>query len=611
MLLGFRTLLTTFLAMLLALVGGGWPSLAGAQEFLEPEKAFRVSVRAVAADAVELRFHVARGYYLYREQLKFEASNGRLGVVELPPGKIKFDETFQKDVETYRGDLHLRIPVVSASSVLRIQVSSQGCADAGLCYPPMPTVIEASLTRFGGEGRATVLAHGEAAQTLRAPATEASTALLNNPPGDEVSMLAAVLQGGSLWQALLVFFGAGILLSLTPCVLPMVPILSSIIVGQGDGPVRRLRGLALAVAYTLGMALVYTLFGVAAGLAGEGLAAALQTPWVLAGFAAVLVLLSLSMFGAYELQLPSAMTQRLATVSQRIRGGHMAGVFMMGGLSALIVSPCVAAPLAGALVYLSHTRDVVLGGAALFSLAVGMSVPLLLVGASAGAWLPKAGPWMSGIKRFFGWLLLAVALWLVQPVMPMWSVLAAWGALLAFGAALSWPSVQGRAGVAVWARRAAGGVLSAAALMQLVGAASGGRDPLQPLAHLRQDNPANLAPLPFQRIKTVAELDAALANAQGPVMLDFYADWCVSCKEMERFTFTDPVVRDRLSQATLLKADVTANDNDDRALLRRFSLFGPPATLFFDRSDRELRGQRVVGFQDAARFQRTLADAGF
>jgi thiol:disulfide interchange protein DsbD len=357
----------------------------------------------------------------------------------------------------------------------------------------------------------------------------------------------------------------------------MLPILSSIIVGQKQVPVTRARGLALAGSYALGMAIVYTLFGIAAGLAGEGLAAALQTPLVLSGFALMLVVLALSMFGVYELQLPSALTERLAGASQRLKGGNVAGVFAMGGLSALIVSPCVAAPLAGALVYLSHTRDVWLGGAALFALAMGMSVPLLLVGASAGALLPKAGPWMEGVKRFFGLLLLAVAMWLVQPVLPAAAVLLGWGVLLALSAALLWPRADARrhAATAVF-RGAAAGVLAVLAVLQLVGAAIGGRDPLQPLAGVwGAPQAAAAAPLDFRPIHSVAELDAALAAAKGPVMLDFYADWCVSCKEMERFT-----------------------------------LFGPPATLFFAAQGGELRELRLVGFQDAARFGRTLEQAG-
>ena len=412
-----------------------------------------------------------------------------------------------------------------------------------------------------------------------------------------------------------VFFVAGLLLSLTPCVLPMLPILSSIIVGHGE-KVSRGRGLGLAASYSIGMALVYTALGVAAGLAGEGLAAALQSPWVISAFAAGLVVLALSMFGVYELQLPSAVTGRLTKTSQGLPAGKVVSVFAMGGMSALIVSPCVAAPLAGALVYLSQTRNVWLGGSALFSLAAGMSVPLLLVGASAGALLPRAGPWMNEVKHLFGLMLLGVALWTVQVLLPPTLVLAVWGALLVATAVLLVSSTthahRGVGGGLGLLRRSMAAVVGICGLMQLVGAASGGSDPLQPLAHFktaRSDGDATARPI-FARVRDVVELDAALRDAGRPVMLDFYADWCVSCKEMERYTFADPAVKMKLAGALLLKADVTANSADDRALLKRFQLFGPPGTIFFDAQGREIAEARLIGYQDSVQFQRTLQKAG-
>ena len=415
-----------------------------------------------------------------------------------------------------------------------------------------------------------------------------------------------------MWPAVGVFFLAGVLLSFTPRVLPMLPILSSILVGQGTH-VSRSRGLALAASYSLGMATVHTTLGVAAGLAGEGLAASLQSPWVLALFATGLVVMALSMFGAYELQLPAAFTNRVSHASQCLPAGRMAGVFGMGGVSALIVSPCVAAPLAGALVYLSQTRDVVLGGLALFALAAGMSVPLLLIGASAGALLPRTGAWMSEVKRFFGVLLLGVALWTVQSVLPGSLALALWGALAICAAVLVASSHAARdmpITRSLW-RRSVAAVLAACGLLQLVGAASGGTDPLQPLAHLaRQGGGAAARAVRFERVRSVAELDAALKTAGRPVVLDFNADWCVSCKEMERLTYSDVAVRQRLSVALLLKADVTANNAQDRELLKRFALFGPPGTIFFDANGHELRPARVIGYQNTPSFFRTLDAAG-
>jgi thiol:disulfide interchange protein DsbD len=396
----------------------------------------------------------------------------------------------------------------------------------------------------------------------------------------------------------------------------MLPILSSLIVGQADAtsrPVTRGRGLALAASYALGMALVYTALGVAAGWAGEGLAARLQQPEVLALFAALLVGLALSMFGFYELQLPRAWRERLTQASGRTRGGRLGGVFVMGGLSALIVSPCVAAPLAAALVYISQTRDVVLGGAALFALAGGMSVPLLLLGASAGHWLPRAGAWMEHVKHFFGVLLLALALWMLQSVLPGPVSMLLWGALLLVSAVYLRVFDSLPAGARGWARffKGVGMVLAVLGVLQLVGAASGGSDPWQPLRHwaARVDTPASTG-LRFQRVASVEELERIVATAGRPVMLDFYADWCVSCKEMEVWTFKDPRVQSALSAALLLQADVTRNSPQDRALLRRFRLFGPPGIVFFDAQGREVDGARVIGFQSPERFLQSLAAVG-
>jgi len=601
-----------------ALLLGGAHSARAADEFLDPEVAFKLDARAADDRTIELTFTIVPGYYLYREQFKFEAAGATLGAPVLPAGKTKYDETFQKNVETYRDSVRISIPVQQAPASFRLLVSNQGCADKGLCYPPMQRAVDIGLTGFGGNGRAQVL---QVAETLQTPAPAAAgvtgDAPATTPSAIGNDQLDTALRHGQFWPVVGIFLLAGVLLSLTPCVLPMLPILSSIIVGQGAG-VTRTRGFALAASYSLGMALVYTALGVAAGLAGAGLAAALQNPWVLSAFALGLVVLALSMFGVYELQLPATFSGRVTGASQRLPGGRFVPVFVMGGLSALIVSPCVAAPLAGALVYLSRTGDVVLGGAALFSLAVGMSVPLLLVGGSAGALLPRAGAWMNEVKRLFGVLLLGVALWTVQSVLPSTLTLMLWGALtLSVAVLLVSPThTHGHqhSGLArsLW-RRCAACVLAVLGVLQLVGAVSGGTDPLQPLRHLarRADGPVALPAGPqFALLRSVAELDAVLRTAGRPVMLDFYADWCVSCKEMERYTFSDPAVQQKLRGALLLKADVTANNADDRALLKRFGLFGPPGTIFFDGAGREISAVRVVGFQDAPEFVKTLQSVG-
>jgi thiol:disulfide interchange protein DsbD len=409
--------------------------------------------------------------------------------------------------------------------------------------------------------------------------------------------IEATLKAGRLLAIIPLFLLLGLGLAFTPCVLPMVPILSSIIVGDRAAAGRG-RALALSLVYALGMAIVYTLFGVAAGLAGEGLAAALQNAWVLGAFALLMAALSLSMFGVYQLQMPAAIQSRLMRASDRQGAGRLAGVFVMGALSALIVGPCVAAPLAGVLLYISQTRDVLIGAGALFAMALGMSVPQILVGASAGALLPRAGAWLESVKRFFGVLMLATALWMVAPVMPAFWQMIGWAAL-AIGYAAWLLSRRGH-----WLAKAAGIGFAAFGLVQLVGAASGGRDVLAPLVHLSGE-PAQ-APA-FRRVKSVAELDALLAaHPEKPVMLDFYADWCVSCKEMEKLTFSDARVQRRFDGMLLLQADVTANDADDKALLKRFGLFGPPGILFFDMSGKELKSRRVIGYQDADRFLESL-----
>ncbi len=604
------------LAAALMLVLACLQPVRAADEFLDPNVAFKLAARAVDERTVEVSFTVAPNYYLYREQFKFVANGATLGTPDIPPGKVKFDETFQKNVETHRDVVRITVPVSQAEPKFQLLVSNQGCADQGLCYPPQQRDLVVSLAGYGGDGSARLMTAAEnAALDPSAPPVAATSAAADsNAPTDGAGMDAA-LRSGKFWPVVGVFFIAGVLLSLTPCVLPMLPILSSIIVGQG-AQVSRGRGFSLALSYSLGMALVYTALGVAAGLAGEGLAATLQNPWVLSLFAAGLVALSLSMFGAYELQLPSALTGRLTKASQSLPAGRFASVFAMGGVSALIVSPCVAAPLAGALVYLSQTRDVWLGGTALFSLAAGMSIPLLLVGASAGALLPRAGGWMTEVKRLFGLLLLAVALWTVQSVLPASLVLALWGALLICSAVMlvSYHQHRGHRGElskSLW-RRSVAAVLAACGLLQLAGAASGGTDPLQPLSHLAARGGAAAAhagPV-FNPVRSVAELDNALRTSGRPVMLDFYADWCVSCKEMERFTFVDPAVQKKLAGALLLKADVTANNSNDRELLKRFQLFGPPGTIFFDAQGREIADTRVIGYQNSERFLQTLGRAG-
>jgi thiol:disulfide interchange protein DsbD len=551
------------------------------EDYLQPEQAFRFSARMADATTIEVSYQIADGYYLYRERFSFSADGAQLGAPAIPPGKVKFDATFNKEVETYRHQVTIRIPV-QANAAFNFKAISQGCADRGLCYSPMESVARLFVAGSSVQGAAP-------AQSVASPAAAADS---------EMGRIEASLASGRLLLILPLFFLLGLGLSFTPCVLPMVPILSFIIVGEGAQTSRQ-RGFVLSLAYSLGMAIVYTALGVSAGLIGEGLSAALQSPPVLAGFAMLMVVLSLSMFGLYQLQVPASLQLLLTRLSEQQRGGKLAGVFIMGAISALIVGPCVAAPLAGALVYISQTRDVVIGGSALFAMAVGMSVPLLLVGLSAGTLLPRAGSWMDAVKPFFGVLMLALALWMVVSLIPAWVLMLGWGLLgLGYGGFLL---ASKKWGVPA---KTLGVLFALLGLVQLAGVASGGRDAWAPLAHLTGTQSAKTA---FTRVKTNADVDAAIRGAHGrPVMLDFYADWCVSCLEMEKRTFTDKAVAGALDNMLLLQADVTANDAEDKALLKRFGLFGPPGIIIFDKDGQEVRAARVIGYQAPERFLQSL-----
>ncbi len=601
---------------------------ASAADFLPVSQAFRLSVDATPQHQILVQIQAAPGTYLYREQFGLISLTPglTLGEPQLPKGLIKHDPTFDKDMEIYHQLLSAEVSVKASSvSTGYVKVKYQGCADAGLCYPPQTRYLRITLANGNQVQTVSESNAQEANQVFDATSTSATANTSLPAPAaasgatNENGRIHAALRSGSLFTIAGFFLVAGLLLSFTPCVLPMVPILSSIIVGQG-GQLNRGKSFAMAVAYSLGMALVYTAFGVAAGLLGEGLSASLQNPWVLGAFGFLLVLLALSMFGAYELQLPSAWQAGLSQASGRFSAGRLTGVFLMGGLSALIVSPCVAAPLAGALVYISQTRDVVIGGVALFALATGMSVPLLLVGLSAGSLLPTTGAWMASVKTFFGMLLLGVALWLVQPVLPAPLTLFLMGLWMVLAAAFlgAFDTLEAHAGLRKRALKSMGLVLALMAALQIIGALCGASNPLKPLEPLigrsvfdAGTGVANTRQLSFQRVDSVDALNAAIKAAQGrPVMLDFYADWCVSCKEMEHFTFSDVNVQLRLKNVVLLQADVTANNAQDKALMKQFGLFGPPGILFFDDQGQEKAAVRVIGYQNPTAFLNSLDAAG-
>lgn len=585
------------------------PSAALAQdeeeEFLEPEQAFALNVELDKDNTLMAVWQIAEGYYLYRHTLSVELlSPGRLGEPQIPAGEPKQDPHFGA-VEIYKHQLVVPVAVLDSQGQTQVKAKFkyQGCAAAGLCYPPQEKVVELSLS-------APIATDAPAAEPK--PAEQAAPA--PEALSEQDSIARSLAQDNPFW-VIVSFFGFGLLLALTPCVFPMIPILSSIIVGQGDKITTR-QAFIMSLTYVLAMAVTYTVAGVLAAALGENIQAAFQNPWVLGSFALVFVLLSLSMFGFYDLQLPTSLQSKLTEISNQQQGGTLTGVAIMGFLSALIVGPCVAAPLAGALIYIAQTGDMLLGGAALFALSMGMGVPLLLIGTSAGKWLPRAGGWMNAVKGVFGVMLLAVAIWMLERVLDAEIAVLLWALLLIISSVYMGALDALDVAASGWKRfwKGIGVVLLLYGTLLIIGVASGGHSLLKPLAHLQPTagtgaiatQAASAEGLQFQAVKGQAGLEKALAAAKADgkaVMLDFYADWCTSCKEMEHFTFTDAGVKAALSDAVLLQADVTPNDELDKALMKQFGLFGPPALLFFTPQGEELRNFRVVGFMPAAEFR--------
>ena len=608
--------------------------LSDQPEFLKVDEAFQLTAEVSRDGFIHVYWQNADGYYLYRHRFEFELpenSPWRLGEPRIPAGKKKVDEYFG-EVEVYYHQVEIELPLLPGSSTgalpsqVKVGIGYQGCADLGLCYPPetkwltldipdgfnppaVPTQAVAAEQRTATEPG---LAPGASGGVLPSNPTSGNPATLVT----EEQSLAGMLQGEGLLRALLIFFIAGVGLAFTPCVLPMVPILSSIIVGESENMNRR-RAFTLSLAYVLGMALTYALVGVLMGLFGASLnlQAALQSPPVLIVFAIVFVALSFSMFGFYELQLPQSWQNRLNALSSGKKGGKHPSVFVMGSLSSLVVSPCVSAPLAGALIYIGSTGDAVLGGSALLALGLGMGLPLLIIGSSEGTLLPKAGAWMDGVKAVFGVGLLAVAIWLLERVIAPELTLLLWAALaIGSGVYLGALDFSPRQG---WGQlwKATGSLVFVYGVLLLIGAASGAEDPLRPLQRLTGGGAgiaqASQVPAPvFQDITDLEDLDRAIALASErnqPVMLDFYADWCISCKVMERKVFTDPDVVRHMNQFMLLRADVTANNEQHKALLNRFGLYGPPSIVFFDRKGDELKELRIQGEMQVGAFTRHLA----
>lgn len=557
-------------------------------QVLTPDQAFKLVLSAQDKNTIQASFTIATGHYLYRDRIKFESKNATIDRIDLPKGEIKKDPNFG-EMEVFHQSFVAKIALKNIPDSLQkvtLQASFQGCSEKGLCYSPIHKTIEVALS----------------SNTVSPEITKSNDDQATN-----------LLKGGKLWLIIIGFFGFGLLLALTPCVLPMIPILSGIIVGDKKvhhHATSRLHAFNLSLAYVFGMSLSYSLAGVAAGLSGQLLSNALQSPWMLGSTALVFVFLSFSMFGFYELRLPSGIENRMVNVANGIKGGQFIGVFTMGALSALIVSPCVAAPLAGALIYISQTHDVLLGGIALFALSIGMGVPLLLIGASAGHVLPKAGIWMTTVRNFFGVLMLGVAIYMISPVISLSLQMLLWAALLIIPAIYlhALDPLPANSSAPSRLLKGLGIMLLALGVTMIIGAASGAKSAWQPLAGLtaQKNNQPNSA-LSFKRIHSISELDAIIEKSKGKVvMLDFYADWCVACKELEQFTFSDAAVKQALQDAVLLQADVTANAPEEVALLNRFKLFGPPGIIFFNKSGKEITPLKVIGYKSPEDFIKVL-----
>jgi thiol:disulfide interchange protein DsbD len=581
-------------------LGGLASSNAG--EFPPPDEVFFPDVFAVDGNTVEIGIRIEPGFYVYKHRINARSlsPDAQAGQLDLPKGKLKHDEFFGES-EVYYGEVIGRLAVARASPEameLDLEIGYQGCADGGLCYLPQTRVMTVSLPEasvVSDLGAAAAASGGTAAP----------------PPLSEQGRIAQIISGSPVWFVAAAMFGFGLLLAFTPCVLPMIPILTAIIAGEGDD-VTPARGFGLAFSYVLGMAIVYTAAGVVAVAAGAQVQAAFNQPWVLSLFALLFVVLAAAMFGAFDLQVPSAIQSRLASISSNQKRGTVIGAFVMGALSSLIVTACVAPALVAALAVMSQSGDYLRGGLALFAMSLGMGAPLLLVGAAQGKFLPKAGPWMVAVKGAFGFMMLGLAVWMLSRFLPGTFIMAMWAVLVfmlgVFMGGLTTLSAEST--VPQKLGKGFGGLAIIYGILLVVGAASGGSNPLQPLATAgfggaAGESVASHDELPFRRIKTVDDLDReiAAASSQGKTaMLDFYADWCVSCKEMEAWTFTDAGVQAALSNTVWLQADVTANDAEDKALLDRFGVFGPPTIIFFGTDGQQRRGYEVVGYMKAEDF---------
>ncbi len=549
--------------VIVMLLGGLLTTSAGAQQQpLPATQAFQLSITGVDANKVLAKWVIAPGYYLYRDHLRFTAVPNTLLPISFPANEMK--PGLHRAEAVYSGTLSIPLEFKAPQQPIQLTVEYQGCSRAGFCYPPQTQVV-----------------------TLHASGSKVSAATpqFNQLLANQNAVLA-LLMSEPMWLWMLVFAGLGLLLAFTPCVLPMIPILTSIIVGQ-DQESSTKKAFFLSAVYVLGSALTYAGAGVAAAYMGSSLQAWLQTPWIIVATSLIFVLLALSLFNMFQLRLPHFFQHLLHKAHQRTSGGNYAGVFLMGALSTLIVSPCVTAPLVGVLLYIGQTGDMVIGASALFALGLGMGLPLLLIGTSAGRWLPKSGPWMDGVKHGFGLLMLAMAIWLLARIIPLSATLLLLSALLALAAWMMSHHLQGVFG------RAKAISMSSALIIILASSfwIAGGAEWLPSSRHIEARNG-------FITVRSLSELQRALAEAKAsrkPALVDFYADWCESCVAMERNVFQRNNVQGTMSNYVLIRADLSANNADDEALLKQYNVVAPPTVLFFTADGRELISQRIIG----------------
>lgn len=593
-------------------------------ELLPPELAYLPQVMSSDPGEITVRWQIEPGYYLYRDKLSFaliDAGETQVVSARIDEGIDQFDEFFGT-VKIFRESasaaLSLSPAVDTDTGQATLEISYQGCADIGVCFPPSTYQLPVMFNQTAGAQAilpdgpvvGNITSGNDSSGTGASTTTQTQGESISNDAQSEQDRLFTLLGSNSLWLNAATFFGLGLLLAFTPCVLPMIPILSSLIVGQG-GSMNTGRAFQLSLVYVLVMATTYAAVGIAVGLSGYNVQAFLQNPWVLSAIAMLFVALSLSMFGFYELQLPLSLQTRLTQWSNRQNSGQFGGVAAMGFISTLIVGPCVTAPLAGALIYIAKTGDALIGGVALFALGLGMGAPLLLIGTSAGSLVPKAGAWMNASKHVFGLLMLGMAIYMISRFLPTSITMSLYGVLAVMsGVYLGATDTLDRNSTG-WHRfgKGTGLIVSLYGIALLVGSLAGGSSYTTPLRGVMMASSTQAFVekngLEFQPVKGLDGLQEVVAQAsteQRPVMLDFYADWCVSCKEMEAFTFADAGVQRLLANAIVIQADVTANDRADQALLKHFDLFGPPGIIFFDKFGKELPAARIVGFMPAEKF---------